>query len=237
MIDKYYNGVIEQVYNHVGTTEKNIVMASYNNDFSIKKLETVKRYRKQMDSVFFASREFGYRELTGAYDPFLDTICDMFREYGTGDFDAFMDTCGVYELHKEILRSYYENGICTRNENVLLNEVAYEQRRMTEGIASMLKVLAKEHPVVIVINRFQMASRSTLELVRELIVHPDAGIGLVLGVNDSIGRKESIVNVWDEIVESIKDQSLLYHIGSSDSRRTGQLKSVGRRLCGQCGCR
>ena len=33
MIDKYYNGVIEQVYNHVGTTEKNIVMASYNNDF------------------------------------------------------------------------------------------------------------------------------------------------------------------------------------------------------------
>ena len=36
MIDKYYNGVIEQVYNHVGTTEKNIVMASYNNDFSIK---------------------------------------------------------------------------------------------------------------------------------------------------------------------------------------------------------
>ena len=224
MIDKYYNGVIEQVYNHVGTTEKNIVMASYNNDFSIKKLETVKRYRKQMDSVFFASREFGYRELTGAYDPFLDTICDMFREYGTGDFDAFMDTCGVYELHKEILRSYYENGICTRNENVLLNEVAYEQRRMTEGIASMLKVLAKEHPVVIVINRFQMASRSTLELVRELIVHPDAGIGLVLGVNDSIGRKESIVDVWDEIVESIKDQSLLYHIGSSDNRRTGLIK-------------
>ena len=224
MIDKYYNGVIEQVYNHAGTTEKNIVMASYNNDFSIEKLETVKRYRKQMDSVFFASREFGYRELTGAYEPFLDTICDMFREYGTGDFDAFMDTCGVYELHKEILRSYYENGICTRNENVLLNEVAYEQRRMTEGIASMLKTLAKEHPVVLVINRFQMASRSTLELVRELIVHPDAGIGLVLGVNDSIGRKESIVDVWDEIVESIKDQSLLYHIGSSDNRRTGLMK-------------
>lgn len=53
MIDKYYNGVIEQVYNHVGTTEKNIVMANYNNDFSIKNLETVKRYRAQKDSVFF----------------------------------------------------------------------------------------------------------------------------------------------------------------------------------------
>lgn len=59
MIDKYYNGVIEQVYNHVGTTEKNIVMASYNNDFSIKKLETVKRYRKQMDSVFLPRASLG----------------------------------------------------------------------------------------------------------------------------------------------------------------------------------
>ena len=52
MIDKYYNGVVEQVYNHVGKIEKNIVMASYNNDFSIENLETVKRYRTQEDSVF-----------------------------------------------------------------------------------------------------------------------------------------------------------------------------------------
>lgn len=220
MIDKYYNGVIEQVYNHVGTTEKNIVMANYNNDFSIKNLETVKRYRAQMDSVFFASREFGYRELTGAYEPFLDTICDMFRAYGTGDFDTFLDGCGVYELHKEILRSYYESGICKRNENVLLNEVAYEQNRMTDAMAAMLKALAKEHPLMLVINRFQMASRSTFELVHDLIAHPDKNIGLVLGVNDSVGRKESVADVWDRIVESLKDRSQLYHIGSSDHRRT-----------------
>lgn len=33
MIEKYFNGVIEQVYHRIGTAEKNIVMASYNNDF------------------------------------------------------------------------------------------------------------------------------------------------------------------------------------------------------------
>ena len=37
MIEKYFNGVIEQVYHRIGTAEKNIVMASYNNDFSIEK--------------------------------------------------------------------------------------------------------------------------------------------------------------------------------------------------------
>ena len=100
MIDKYYNGVIEQVYNRVGKTQRNIVMASYNNDFSIENLETIKRYQDKDDSVFFAWHEFGYRELTGAYEPFLDTICNMFRKYREGDFDIFLAECGVYELHK-----------------------------------------------------------------------------------------------------------------------------------------
>ena len=52
MIDKYYNGVIEQVYNRVEKTERNIVMASYNNDFSIENLEMIKRYQENDDSVF-----------------------------------------------------------------------------------------------------------------------------------------------------------------------------------------
>ena len=43
MIEKYFNGVIEQVYHRIGNAEKNIVMASYNNDFSVSGLENVIR--------------------------------------------------------------------------------------------------------------------------------------------------------------------------------------------------
>ena len=96
MIDKYYNGVIEN-------------------------LEMIKRYQENDDSVFFTWHEFGYRELTGAYEPFLDTGCDMFRKYRDGDFDTFLTECGVYELHREVFRSYYENGICERAEMSLLS--------------------------------------------------------------------------------------------------------------------
>ena len=51
MLDKYFNGVIEQVYHRIGTEEKNIVMASYNNDFSVSALENIKRYQGD-DNVF-----------------------------------------------------------------------------------------------------------------------------------------------------------------------------------------
>lgn len=46
MIEKYFNGVIEQVYHRIGTAEKNIVMASYNNDFSVSGLENKNVIRK-----------------------------------------------------------------------------------------------------------------------------------------------------------------------------------------------
>lgn len=52
MIEKYFNGVIEQVYHRIGNTEKNIVMASYNNDFSVSGWENKKRYQED-DNVFF----------------------------------------------------------------------------------------------------------------------------------------------------------------------------------------
>lgn len=56
MIEKYFNGVIEQVYHRIGNAEKNIVMASYNNDFSVSGLENKKRYQED-DNVFFACCE------------------------------------------------------------------------------------------------------------------------------------------------------------------------------------
>lgn len=56
MFEKYYNGVIEQVYGKVNDAENNIVMVCYNNTFSVEGLDVLKRYSKQQDSVFLHGR-------------------------------------------------------------------------------------------------------------------------------------------------------------------------------------
>ena len=38
---------------------------------------------------FFAWHDFEYGVLEGAYEPFLDTICDMYCAYVNGDFAEF----------------------------------------------------------------------------------------------------------------------------------------------------
>ena len=215
MIEKYYSGVIEQIYNRIGKETRNIVMANYSNDFSIENLEVIRRYQSNEDNVFFAYSEFSYNTLVGAYEPFLDIICNMHRRFIGGSFDDFQKECGVYYLHRQVLNSYYETGECFREETVLLNEVAYEQRRTTMAIADMLKKLSEVKPLMIVINRFQMASKSSIETIKYLIDNPCANIGIVLGVNAIVKGTDSTVEVWDRIVESLEDRSAIYYIGSA----------------------
>lgn len=229
MIDNYYNGVIEQVYNRVGKTERNIVMARYNNEFSIGHLENIQKYSAEEGEVFFAWKDFRHGKLPGAYEPFLDTICNMYRKYINGDFAEFLDECHVYELQKPLLFGYYETGVCHREEHVLLCEVEYEQSRMTEAMADMLRRISEQHPVVIVINRFQKASISTIRLVRELIEHPSPNIGMVLGVNEDQLQMGEASALWDRIVERLEDNSQVYHIGSSGKRRRDDAHREDRR--------
>ena len=45
MIEKYYNGVIEQVAGGIGNVEHNSILVRYSNDFSIWDLESVNHYK------------------------------------------------------------------------------------------------------------------------------------------------------------------------------------------------
>ena len=215
MVDKFYNGVIEQVYEQIGKTDKNIVMASYNNEFSVKELDNIKRYSETSDNVFFAWYEFEYGRLTTAFDPFWNIICDMYRTYINGKFEDFLVECEVYQLQRETLCSYYYTGVCKRNEGVLLDEVDYEQKRMVEGVATMLQKLSRIRPIMIVINRFQIASRSTMEVVSYLLQNPSNRIGIVLGANESQHRKAYVAHAWEEIIEILKNRNQWYHIGTT----------------------
>lgn len=223
MVDKYYNGVIEQVYSHVGVEKKNIVMVNYNNDFSIRGLDMIKRYSEGENNVYFSWHEFNYDEVPCAYEPFLDIICKMHRKLIPGDFHAFLEKCGVYYLQYGILESYYNYGICVREEELLLDEVEYEQERMTEAICSMLKEVAQVAPVVIVINRFQLAAESCMKVIQKLLEEPSKNIGIVLGINDIRFHEEKRDKLWVEIKENINDSSQLYHIGSTGLRKKEEL--------------
>lgn len=219
-MEKYYNGVVEQLLPGVGSTSYNSFLVRYSGEFSIRDLDIVARLEKRTD-IYFAMHEFCDGEIAGGYEPYLSIICDMFRKHMTGEFADFLEECDVYYLHRPIILGYFNDGVCRRKEPVLLDEVAYEQERMTNALENMLLRLARECPIVILLNHFQFATRSTMVLTQRLISKENENIGLILGVNDMLTMPEFLTAEWEAICETMEDGRRVYHIGNS-----GQKKSI-----------
>ena len=218
MINKYYNGVIEQVMSGIGSTAHNSILVRYSNDFSIWELESVDRLKDQHD-VFFACHEFSYNEIAEGYEPYLSIIRQMFAKYGNGTLKQFMEDCDVYRLHQPVFESYFEKGFCRRTEDILVDEVEYEQECMRNSIAAMLLKLADCHPLVIVLNRFQLAAKSTMELTAQLLTKENKNLGIILGVNDIQTIPEFMHAEWDAIYECMDDRNMIYHIGNANRKK------------------
>ena len=203
MVEKYYEGIIEQVYGRIGGHAGNMTLARYSNDFSIEDLTIPQRVRDQKD-VFVWSYEFDPSEMSGPYEPFLDLISAMFEEQGGQDFDEFLEENDIYYLHRQMLRSYRKGGFCRREEGLILGEIEYEQECMTEGILRMLLSLSEKKPCLIILNRIQLAAGTTLTLLDRLLEEEKAkNIGVVLGVNDLIHIPEHVLPVWDRLMERL----------------------------------
>lgn len=93
----------------------------------------------------------------------------MFHKYCSGTLEEFMEECDVYKLQRPVFESYFEKGFCERTEQILIDEVEYEQERMHSSIVTMLQKLSEICPIVIVLNRFQLASKSTMQLTNRLL--------------------------------------------------------------------
>ena len=133
MIEKYYNGVIEQVAGGIGNVEHNSILVRYSNDFSIWDLESVNHYKDQTD-IFFTCHEFSYNKIAEAYEPYLGLIRQMFHKYCSGTLEEFMEECDVYKLQRPVFESYFEKGFCERTEQILIDEVEYDRDDASEII-------------------------------------------------------------------------------------------------------
>ena len=83
----------------------------------------------------------------------------------------------------------------------------------------MLCAIADRHPVLFVLNRFQLASKSTMQLTARFLKCENCNIGLVLGVSDIQAMPEFLVPDWEMLYETLDDGSKIYHIGNSGRKK------------------
>ncbi|MGN0342403.1 MAG: tetratricopeptide repeat-containing diguanylate cyclase [Roseburia sp.] len=215
MLQKYYKSILDQVYKKIGQTGHNVALAKYSNDFSIRDKVFEKKGHGYENATLF-TYEFHRGRMSGAYEPFMSIIKEILQNSYDGTLDELLEKCDVYKPQRQIFTTYFESGKCRRIEPLLYNETQYEQERMQDAVLRMLIELSRTTPFLLLINRIQLASFSTISFLKSLVTAEDTeNIGVVLGMNKLWRSPEYMNPAWDELLEELEERNCVFNIGNA----------------------
>ena len=153
---------------------------------------------------------FWGNDMIGAYEPFLTIIKDIYLKYYHNikflSVYDFCEACNIYPLHYSIIASYIENGICTREEELIIGEAKYEHERFIEGIINILVKITSEHRIIVYINNINKAAASTVELLYRLyssnITH---NLLVFAAYNDLSPVLPHTIDIWEPFIDYLQN--------------------------------
>lgn len=215
---RYIAGFVDAMLKENGSRENTIFAIRHYNTFAI----------TSADAMEIASRYPGYRfvyhcysgeEMTDAVAPFLKLIQDFSREYYAGNIDAFLEECQVYNLQRSVFASYIKNSVCSRQEELLLTETAYEQEEIQKSIIKIIKKISEKQPVVLILNHLHLAGYGTISLLNAILDADIKDMGILSVYNNLHRVLPHISTLWDTFTEKLEERNLVVDGEGMKSRK------------------
>lgn len=202
--EEYLGNLVETMLHDMdNSSSANVMMIKHYNalDITQSDIDNIAGERKD---VRFLYHSYETGDIVTAFEPFLDWVKDGCYELYGDDVEAFFDAADIYLLHRPVYKSYFETGICRRKESILVNEIDFETEKFQNEMVSMVKLIAKDRPLVMVLNKIQFAGSSTIKLLNRLMEESVAGnIFILLTYNEMFGEKEYFKDDWRQLISAL----------------------------------
>ena len=166
----YIPNLLDSMLSKFEVSDSNIMIIKHYNTFDLK-ADYIDELAKARNQACFLYHSFEADDMLGAYEPFIQWIRELYYESPDESLDHFFEACNVYLLHRPTFRSYFETGVCKREEELLFIEYEFERKRLIEEIVEMLYRLSLKKPLVLVLNKLHAAGNSTMNVLRKLLAN------------------------------------------------------------------
>lgn len=123
---------------------------------------------------------------------------------------------GVYALHRSLLVKCLQGEPIQRHEEIVNEELPYEQTRMLESISHCFSTLAHSRPLVLEVANLQSVAVSTLELLKTMVRSTSPLLLILLVDREQARRGGEGMLAWSRLA------SLLEELGSvQETEQTG----------------
>ena len=218
--NSYVYKFIQQVIQDLSKDVKHYLFVKHYNSITFTK-ETIEAAVPERGNVMILCHDFTSSQMQSAFEPFLIWIRDLYNAYFNDiSPEDFIEACNVYPLQKEIFISYLRDGICRREEDVILAEIHYERTRMYQSVLNILGHISSKQPLVLVLNNTQYAAKSVFDLLNAFVENPPIpDLGIIITYNEVIPVISYAEQSWKKLITKVEKQHNLIDWGVTEKQQ------------------
>lgn len=191
---KLFNSIIQ----NMSVSESRTMLVKHYNSLDLSK-DIVEQSLVNEMGIKYIYHEFDGSIMADAYEPFLSSVKNIFYNEFDMSIDKFLELCDVYMLHRSVIKSYFETGICNRTDEVLVSEYEYECQMMQKNINNMLEYISSKERIVFVFNRLNDADESTMRILLSMIDNDKYNnIYVIATYNEMNSINDGGMNLWED---------------------------------------
>lgn len=193
--------LIASVAQDITNSESRMMLIKHYNSLDLEQ-EIVDKIFAEKKGIKYAYHEFDSSVMAKPFEPFLSFIKKIFYKEYNMTIDQFLNECGVYELHKSVIKYYFETGICKRDDEALVSEYQYECQMMQENIDNMLQYISANEKIIFVFNRLNDANESTIRILTSMIGNEKYNNILIIATyNEMNNIPDYIGDLWKDYMD------------------------------------
>lgn len=209
------------------STEKIMFVKHYN--MLDMRLEDIEKIVGDVYKKGLLYHRYSKNDIKEPYEPLINGIRYYYQKFFSNDMNVseFIDRCDVYSLHKEIFVSYLSTGVAHRTEQIITSEVPYEMKKFIQSIIKCYSYISLKTPLLIVLDRFQYAGKSSMKVINELMNNIEGlNIKLLIIYNELQSPLSYIEEYFNKMINKAEDMNIIFEWKSDKELDYGNYRST-----------
>ena len=203
-----------EIVSKLGKEDNNFILLKHYNALFFTE-EDKRFFEEKNQNIKIIVHDYKLSSMVGVFEPFFTFAREEMKDLSDNEIDEILEECDVYKLHRSVFKSFFKTGICKREETLLIDEVAFEQEKIATALVRIVLYLAKEQPILYLLNDLQYANGSSYHFIHNMLedvceTTGNKNLAIVATYNEAKIRLTHIEPLWNKFYAYIYENELVW---------------------------
>ena len=212
LYNNYIGQLISSLIDNSEIENNTVLCIKYYNYLDLDRSNIAKVIKNTNSKLLFYT--FDSSKFETAFSPVLGWIKELYEQnFSDMELEKFLNECDLYYLHRSIFEKYMNEGICTRKESVIIDEIKYDYNMFIKSLCNILCYISTRVKLILVLNKIQFSSSSTLDFIYEYLINYKSDmLTLILTMDATVETEEYMEENYRKLINKLDDMNCIVEL-------------------------